>query len=230
MTVENEATRAITRRGFLKRAAVVGTAVGGAVMLGTGGKLWWDDRTRQNVLEDRHRRRPTGSTQWLTQPEYVLLAALASILVPSDGLGPGAPEAAVIDTVDRLIATSPARQAQYAPGLLAFDEMAQQTHNALFVDLPRAQQEDLVAAIDDTAAARAAGSTVVDRVARKVTSTAQELQGVEAAIVLFPLLVDDVKQAFYTSEVAWQWLGYDGPPMPKGYAGVVGEECLDFRF
>lgn len=225
MTVENETTRAITRRGFLKRAAVIGTAVGGTVVLGTSGKLWWDDNTRQTLLAERNRRRPTGSTQWLTQPEYVLLAALASILLPSDERGPGAPEAAVVDTVDRLIATSPARQAQYAPGLLAVDEIAQQTHGALFVDLARAQQEDLIEAVDAAAAASASAGTVVDRVVRKVTSTTQALQGVEAAVVLFPLLVNDVKQAFYTSEVAWQWLGYDGPPMPKGYAGVVGEGC-----
>lgn len=225
MTVEHEAAHAVTRRGFLKRAAVVGTAVGGAVILGTGGKLWWDDNTRQTMLAERDRRRPTGSTQWLTQPEYVLLAALASILLPSDALGPGAPEAAVVDTVDRLIATSAARQAQYGPGLLAFDEIAVQTHGAVFVDLTRAQQEDLVKTVDAMAAARADAATVVDRVTRKVTTTVQELQGVEAAVVLFPRLVDDVKQAFYTSDVAWQWLGYDGPPMPKGYAGVAGDGC-----
>ncbi len=240
MTLENETTRAITRRAFLKRAAIIGTAVGGTVVLGTSGKLWWDDNTRQTLLTERNRRRPTGSTQWLTQrnrrrptgstqwltqPEYVLLAALASILVPSDERGPGAPEAAVVDTIDRLIATSPARQAQYAPGLLAFDEIAQQTYGAIFVDLVRAQQEDLVEAVDAAAAARASAGTVADRVVRKVTSTAQALQGVEAAVVLFPVLVNDVKQAFYTSEVAWQWLDYDGPPMPKGYAGVVGEGC-----
>lgn len=225
MTLENETTRAITRRAFLKRAAIIGTAVGGTVVLGTSGKLWWDDNTRQTLLTERNRRRPTGSTQWLTQPEYVLLAALASILVPSDERGPGAPEAAAVDTVDRLIATSPTRQAQYAPGLLAFDEIAQQTYGAIFVDLARAQQEDLVEAVDAAAAARASAGTVADRVVRKVTSTTQALQGVEAAVLLFPVLVNDVKQAFYTSEVAWQWLDYDGPPMPKGYAGVVGEGC-----
>lgn len=215
----------ITRRRFLKRAAVIGTAAGSVAILGAGGKLWWDDTTRQAMLEDRNRRRPTGSTQWLTQPEYMLLATLASILLPSDSLGPGAPEAQVVDTVDRLIATSSTRQASYGPGLLAFDEIAQQTYNARFIDLTRAQQEELLQAIDAAAAARTGGS-VVDRVVRKVASTVQELQGVEPAIVIFPMLVNDVKQAFYTSEVAWQWLDYDGPPMPKGYAGG----CEDFGF
>ncbi len=224
MTVDDHAAGSITRRSFLKRAAVIGTAVGSVAVLGAGGKLWWDDTARQGILADRDRRRPSGSTQWLTQPEYVLLAALASILLPSDHLGPGAPEAQVVDIVDRLIATSSARQAAYGPGLLAFDEMAQQAYGALFVDLAHAPQEDLLETIDALAASRAGGGTVVDRAVRKVTATVQELQGVEAAIVLFPMLVNDVKQAFYTSEVAWQWLDYDGPPMPKGYVG----DCADF--
>ncbi|QLQ08734.1 MAG: gluconate 2-dehydrogenase subunit 3 family protein [Anaerolineae bacterium] len=119
--MDNGAARPITRRGFLKRAAVIGAAVGGTAILGAGGKLWWDDNTRQTILATRNQQRPTGSTQWLIQPEYVLLAALASILLPSDDRGPGAPEAAVVDTIDRLIATTP-RQARYGPGLLAFDE------------------------------------------------------------------------------------------------------------
>jgi electron transfer flavoprotein beta subunit len=33
-------------------------------------------------------------------------------------------------------------------------------------------------------------------------------------------LVDDVFQAFYTNEVSWVWLGYDGPPMPDGYPNL----------
>lgn len=220
MSGDQQLPQPVSRRTFLKRAAVMGAAAGGVAILGTGGKIVWDETTRRTVLEERNRRRPTGSTQWLTQPEYVLLAALASILVPSDNLGPGAPEAQVVDTVDRLVATSPTRQALYGRGLLAFDELALQTYGALFVDLTRAQQEDLVGMVDATVqAAQAAGTSLATRVVRKLTSTVQELQGTEAAVVLFPALVNDVMQAFYTSEVAWQWLGYDGPPMPRGYAG-----------
>ncbi len=220
MSSDQQLPQPVSRRTFLKRAAVIGAAAGGVAMLGTGGKIVWDDTTRRTMLEERNRRRPTGSTQWLTQPEYVLLAALASILVPSDNLGPGAPEAQVVDTVDRLVATSPTRQALYGRGLLAFDELALQTYGAPFVDLTRTQQEDLVGMVDATVqAAQAAGTSLATRVVRKLTSTVQELQGTEAAVVLFPALVNDVMQAFYTSEVAWQWLGYDGPPMPRGYAG-----------
>lgn len=223
--MDNGAARPITRRGFLKRAAVIGAAVGGTAILGAGGKLWWDDNTRQTILATRNQQRPTGSTQWLIQPEYVLLAALASILLPSDDRGPGAPEAAVVDTIDRLIATTPARQARYGPGLLAFDELALETYGAVFVDLPRASQEALVEGVDAMVAARATDGALLNRVARKVTATVKEVQGVEGAVLLFPMLVEDVKQAFYTSEVAWQWLGYDGPPMPKGYADVAGNGC-----
>ena len=28
-------------------------------------------------------------------------------------------------------------------------------------------------------------------------------------------------EAFYTSEVSWLWLEYDGPPMPHGYSNLL---------
>jgi hypothetical protein len=47
-------------------------------------------------------------------------------------------------------------------------------------------------------------------------------QGFSQALKLCPQLVDDVKQAFYTSAVGWSWLGYEGPPFPNGYLGRLG--------
>ena len=86
----------IPRRVFLKRAALVGGAVG-LTAAGIGGKAALESQGRTAILAGRERRRPTGSIAWLTQEEYVLLGALASHLVPSDNSGPGAPEAQAID-------------------------------------------------------------------------------------------------------------------------------------
>jgi hypothetical protein len=32
-------------------------------------------------------------------------------------------------------------------------------------------------------------------------------------------IVQDVKERFYSDQLAWAWLGYEGPPFPLGYFG-----------
>jgi hypothetical protein len=60
---------------------------------------------------------------------------------------------------------------------------------------------------------------------RKIMGAALMLRvaanGSLAAAQFFSRLVGDVKQAFYTSRVGWEWLGYDGPPMPQGYPDLA---------
>jgi hypothetical protein len=34
---------------------------------------------------------------------------------------------------------------------------------------------------------------------------------------LYPQVLSDCLQVFYTSRVSWIWLEYDGPPMDEGY-------------
>jgi hypothetical protein len=38
---------------------------------------------------------------------------------------------------------------------------------------------------------------------------------------LYPVIRNDCIQIFYTSQVSWVWLGYDGPPMEKGYSNLI---------
>ena len=61
-----------------------------------------------------------------------------------------------------------------------------------------------------------------DRVERKAQDLYHDWEGLGPALDLFPQLVSDVMQAFYSSQVAWDWLGYDGPPQPAGYVGRLG--------
>lgn len=210
------------RRVFLKRAALVSGALGLAAA-GIGGKLVLDNQGRAAIIDARERLRPTGGIAWLTQEEYVLLGALASHLAPSDNHGPGAPEAQVVDIVDRLIATSAHRRALYAPGLLAFDELAHRMHGAVFVELTRPEQQALLETVDQMQQnINRTTTTLPDRVERKAQDLFHDWEGLGPALNLFPQLVNDVMQAFYTSQVGWDWLGYDGPPMPRGYVGRLG--------
>ena len=45
------------------------------------------------------------------------------------------------------------------------------------------------------------------------------------AVYFLDRIVEDVTGSFYGSKVAWDWLEYDGPPFPNGYAGRLTHRC-----
>ncbi len=168
------------------------------------------------------RRRPSHSNtepHWLTEDERALLAALSTLIVPSDEMGPGASEAKVVETLDRRIASSPSRQGLYARGLAGFDRLSRKRHGLRFAELTAPQQTDLLREIDRLSDAKTDSISVVERRAGRLLRLYRIVR--HPAVQLFPVLVKDVVQAFYTSPVSWEWLGYDGPPMPLGYLDVV---------
>ncbi len=227
MTNQTKPTKSVSRRVFLKRAAVAGGAVAGLAVAGAGGKAALDHQQRGAILTARQQQRPTGAIAWLTHQEYILLGALLAHLIPSDAFGPGAPEAQLVDVMDRLIATSAARRDLYAPGLLAFDELAQRTHGALFAELPPDQQLALLDAVDAMhQRTERTADNLPERallaVERRARNLYHDWEGLGPALDLFPQLVRDAMQAFYTSQVAWDWLGYVGPPQPRGFVNDLG--------
>lgn len=190
-----------------------------------GGKLVFDERARADGLALRDRERPRDDGRWFTTGEYRLIGALATLILPSDETGPGASEAGVVDTLDHLVATSRSRQALYARGLYGFDELAQRKHGRGFAELTHAQQVNLLKMVDPAHYSGNARTTSVVEVKRKLTVLYRHFIGpsLGEASVLFPVLVGDVLQAFYSSRVAWDWLGYDGPPGPRGYTDQAGQ-------
>ena len=218
----------ITRRQFVKRAAVVGAAaIGGTGIIGAG-KVVVDKLSRDETLAQRDRERPRNGAGWFIPAEHILVGALAALIVPSDGAGAGAKEADVVNTIDRLLAKSRSRQLLYAPGLLGFDELAQHEYGSGFAELTEGQQLRLLQLVDRThQTATTGGLAVTERLRRKTIRLYHQWpapgawDGFGAILQLFPQLIEDVKEAFYTSTVAWDWLGYDGPPFPRGYFGRV---------
>jgi len=73
------------------------------------------------ALARRRRERPREGLRWFTAGESALVETLANLIAPSDATGPGAEQMALlgrsaVETVDRLAAGSPCRQALYARG------------------------------------------------------------------------------------------------------------------
>ena len=152
---------------------------------------------------------------WFSPPERRLAELLAARVLPSDADGPGSREADVAGALDRLLAAaSPDHRALYGRGLQGLDRMARRRSGRGFGDLPEADQNRLLEDISGVADRRFE-SPVARRIPRRLTVLYYRWRF--PAVDFFSRFIDDVFEAFYTSPVAWKWLGYDGPPMPLGY-------------
>ena len=173
-------------------------------------------------LAHRNRKRPEDSTHWLISEETALIDVLASLLVPSDENTPGANEMDVLGSsaakvLDILIAGSSWRQYLYAKGLIAFDKLAERTYKSKFTELEVSRQLELLKYLEKSIQNRQNIHSPMSKLRKNILIIPQLREGSLPAIELYPTLVMDIMQAFYTSEVSWIWLGYDGPPMPHGY-------------
>lgn len=147
--------------------------------------------------------------------ERDLLARLAELIVPAEEGVPGAADVGVIGALERKLAASPVERGRYARGLPAYDRLARRRFGRPFLDLAEAEQVALLEQIDEHGAGGAGIPGVVVRVRRAAAVV------VSPASHLFPVLVRDVMEAYYTTPQAWRWLEYDGPPMPAGYLDVL---------
>jgi len=213
----------VTRRAFIKKlmyASAALIAVGG---LGVGWKfsrkmLLSGSRFPASSKEGADRSRP--ATRWFTASEMASTAAIASLIIPSDGNGPGADDLGIAGLLDELVAESPDRQKVYRAGLLAFEDLAKEHHQKTFFELDPREQFDLFKAVDEARLAMDRElSTPVDRAARKLSYWYYyRWIGVTVPATEFSArVVQDVKTKFYSSQQAWKWLGYEGPPFPTGY-------------
>jgi hypothetical protein len=146
--------------------------------------------------------------------------------MPSNELGPGAPELAlagrpIVSTLDRMMASTPRRQILYARGLVALDRIARSRYGAEYVALSREGQVAVLQFLHHVQRKWAAPPSAAAKVATRFAILYHTWTGLAAAVELLPTLVGDVLQAFYTDPLSWSWLGYDGPPMPQGYPDLL---------
>ena len=152
---------------------------------------------------------------WFSAAERQVAEALAARVMPSDADGPGAREAGVADALDRrLLAESPERRAFYGRGLAGLERASRGRFGRSFAGLSDTDQDRLLEELSGVAETRFRGP-FTSRIPRRLTVLYYRWRF--PAVDFFAQFVDDVFEAFYTSPVAWGWLGYDGPPMPLGY-------------
>jgi hypothetical protein len=166
------------------------------------------------ALAKRRLPTPGGGGGWLQEDERRFLEALSDAIIPSDEHGPGARDAKVVETLDRMLAASRSRQELYARVFTNFDRLSQKRHRRHFADLTAFERTELLREIECLGGAAAGDESRLGL----VTLSLKLYRNVRTPVVrFFPAIVNDVMQAFYTHPVSWQWLGYDGPPMPRGY-------------
>jgi Gluconate 2-dehydrogenase subunit 3 len=119
------------------------------------------------------------------------------------------------ETLDRLLAGSRERQGLYARGLANFDRFSRNQYGRSFIALSVSEQTDLFREIERLADVGVAGASRAGQIFARFLHLYRRTH--LPVVRLFPVLIDDVRRAFYTHFVSWQWLGYDGPPMPRGY-------------
>lgn len=209
----------ITRRKFIKLSAFVGSIICASTVLDINNKVALSQGKNAKDLE---RNQKKGSNKWFNSREYAIVGALAAMIIPSDETGSGALEANVVGSLDHLLAERKDRHTLYKEGLNAFDELARSKHSQEFIKLTQEQQLSLLELVSSTSEELVLTDfSLSNRINRKIKYYYYKYfsHGLGATIDLFPKLVKDVKNAFYTSRVSWDWLGYDGPPQPLGYIG-----------
>ena len=136
------------------------------------------------------------------------------MILPSDAYGPGAREADAARKIEASLTGSPGRQAVYIRGLRALDALARRRAGRPFANVAGDAQIALLREIEGAAEARSRSARAL-RIPHRLIDLYMLWRFPE--VEFLDQLVDDVFVAFYTSPVGWQWLDYDGPPMPLGY-------------
>ena len=214
----------ITRRKFIILTAFFGGLVGALTIVGV------NDTSRmlrkRKSARDIVRSKKQNINRWFTPGEYALVSVLAALIIPTDETGIGASEANVVNSIDLMVSKSQEQQILYREGLEAFDDVARDEYGRVFVELTNEQQISILNLVDHTLdELKISNFSLLNRINRKVKYYYYKCKpgGLGGTIDLFPKMVKDVKREFYTSKVAWDWLGYDGPPQPGGYIGRVSE-------
>ena len=130
----------ISRRDLLKRAGAASAAAAVPVVLTEAAQAPAAPPPRTEPLET------------LSAPEAEMLEAIAARLIPTDANGPGAREARAAHYIDRALggALAGSREA-YRSGLAGLDAHARATKGRGFAQLSEADQDQLLAALEQNA-------------------------------------------------------------------------------
>jgi hypothetical protein len=165
----------------------------------------WNDQTRA-VIDHRVRMDPDRHS-FLSATEWPTMRALCDRIVPQppDRLH-RAPVAAMVDEKLHGDKRDGYRDARLPPmreawqrGLAALDAEAKAHHRHRFHELPAAEQDAVLAAV------------------QKGEVTAKEWRELPAKLFFTKRLLHDIVSAYYGHPESWNEIGFGGPASPRGY-------------
>ncbi len=162
---------------------------------------------------------PTNSTRFFNDHQYIMVATLAAIIIPTDE-EPGATEAGVVDYIDRLVAQSKKKQTEYVKGLNWTDNLSQKEYGKNFLSLKVKEQIRLLRLIDEAESMYYRPVyNLIERIYKKVDIIWDNLFGIGDITGFFKKIRRDVFYGYYSNPISWKVVGYYGPPQPIGYPG-----------
>src|ERR1700694_5288554 len=139
------------RRAFLVRAAVGAGAVAGAGLIPDANAQNSEQHKQANAPASAHQH-PSGSEHgaFFNHDDAATIAAFTERLMPGGPDMPGASEAGVLNYIDLALSGAYADlQDFYRRGLAQLDGYCRKTHNGPFQRLSAAQQDEVIAALDE---------------------------------------------------------------------------------
>ena len=169
----------------------------------------WDETTRGVIA----RRLATHDTpRFLTHAEWTTADALCRRIVPQTGERDAVSLVALLDA--KLLANHdggfrkadmPYMREAWRRALLAIDQEARERHGKSFADLPDADQDAFLRAMQD-------GEISGDR-----------WTGIDAKTFFKRRILVDVPPLYYGHPKAWNEMGFGGPASPRGYVRLDGD-------
>ncbi|MBO0752228.1 MAG: gluconate 2-dehydrogenase subunit 3 family protein [Bradyrhizobiaceae bacterium] len=164
----------------------------------------WNEATRR-VIEARLALDPSAHRHF-SEAQWQTLRALCDRIVPQPSGRAQVPVAAMVDlkmTEDARDgyrhADLPAMQESWRRGIGALDAEARAAHGSRFHEIPPAQQDELIAAMQHGNLKHRAW------------------EGMPSHVFFKERVLPDIVRSYYAHPTAWSEIGWGGPASPRGY-------------
>lgn len=147
-----------------------------------------------------------GDFKFFSPYQATVLDEVTSLIIPTDD-DPGAREVGMVFKLDHIVARSSNLKKQYIKGIEWLDYMAEKTSNKeSFLDLSIDEKIKILKIADS-------GRTSLTHKAYLFI----RYRGIIPAIRFFRMIRRQTFEVFYTSEMGWKVVGYEGPPQWAGH-------------
>jgi hypothetical protein len=147
-----------------------------------------------------------GEFEFFTPYQATLVEEVTSLIIPTDN-DPGAREAGAVFELDRIVSGSDKLKQLYIEGIEWLDYMAKKISNKeSFIDLSHDEKIKILQIADS------GRLPYIHKVYLFI-----KYRNTRIARTFFSIIKEQTFESFYTSEIGWKVVGYQGPPQWSGH-------------